>query len=170
MNSDPVVPSRPDISWRKASFLTLAMGPQRNGHSKGAAATSAVGGLPFVTLAMGPSEEATPVERGTIHIISEIGGCVIGLPPDRKGITTSLRSYARRQGMEHLELLDPLTDALDEWAEMWNSAMREYGIEGPILVGTHQGDRVLLGVSKRHGYPGPGVSLDDIFKVVRYKG
>ena len=110
------------------------------------------------------------MERGTIHIISEIGGCVIGLPPDRKGITTSLRSYARRQGMEHLELLDPLTDALDEWAEMWNSVMREYRIEGPILVGTHQGDRVLLGVSKRYGYPGPGVSLDDILKVVRYEG
>ena len=114
------------------------------------------------------SEEAALIERGTIHIISEIGGCIIDLPPDREGIATSLRSYARRQGMEPMELLDPSIDSLGEWAEMGHFAMGEYRLQGPVLVGTHQGDRVLVGVSKRYGFPGPGASLDDIIRIVRF--
>ena len=37
-----------------------------------------------------------------------------------------------------------------------------------MFVGTHQGERVLLGVSKRYGYPLVGTSLDDIAEVVRF--
>ena len=70
--------------------------------------------------------------------------------------------------MEPMELLDPSIDSLGEWAEMGNFAMGEYRIQGPILVGRHQGDRVLVGVSKRYGLPGPGASLDDIIRIVRF--
>ena len=110
---------------------------------------------------------ATRVNPGVVHIISEIGGCIIDLPPDREAITRSLRRYAHRQGMKQLDLLDPSTDDLGEWADMGTFAIQEYGIEGPVLVGTHQGDRVLIGVSKRYGYPAPGASLEDLFWVVR---
>ena len=108
------------------------------------------------------------MESGTIHIISEIGGCVLGLPPDKKGITKSLRTYARRQDMAHLKVLDPRTDNLGEWADMAYFAIENYSIEGPVLVGIHVGDRVLLGMSKRYGYPGPRAPLHDIFYVVRF--
>lgn len=108
------------------------------------------------------------MERGTIHVISEIGGCTIDLPPDTEEITRSLHSYAHSRGMEPLELLDPSTDALGEWADMGHFAIREYRIEGPVLVGTHQGGRVLLGVSKRYGYPVPGTPLDDIIRIFRF--
>lgn len=108
------------------------------------------------------------MEPGVIHIISVLGGCVIGLPPDTEEITRSLRNYAHCQGMEPLELLDPSSDDLDEWTDMWSFAIGEYGVEGPVLVGTQQGDRVLLGVSKRYGYPAPGATLHDIFRVVRF--
>ena len=37
-----------------------------------------------------------------------------------------------------------------------------------MLVGTHQGELVLLGVSKRYGYPLVGTPLDDITEVVRF--
>ena len=108
------------------------------------------------------------MEPGVIHIISEIGGCIIGLPPDTEGITQSLRTYARRQGMESLELMDPLNQDLDEWAHMAGFAICQYGIEGPVLIGMHSGDRVLLGVSKRYGYPAPDAPLHDIIEVVRF--
>ena len=108
------------------------------------------------------------MERGTIHVISEIGGCILDLPPDKRRITKSLRTYASRQDMAHLELLDPLTDKLGKWADMANFAIENYRIEGPVLVGIHCGDRVLLGVSKRYGYPRPGEPLHDILKVVRF--
>ncbi len=108
------------------------------------------------------------MDRGSIHIISELGGCVIGLPPDKEEIARSLREYARRQKMERLELLDPSTDDLGEWADMGIFAIREHRIEGPVLVGTHRGDRVLLSVSKRYGYPGRGAPLHDIYRVVRF--
>ena len=108
------------------------------------------------------------MEPGVIHIISEIGGCIIGLPPDTEGITQSLRSFARRQSMEQLELKDPLSQDLGKWAHMAEFAICEYGIEGPVLIGTHKGERVLLGVSKRYGYPAPGAPLNDIIKVVRF--
>ena len=79
------------------------------------------------------SEEEALMERGAIHIISEIGGCIIDLPPDREGIATSLRSYARRQGMEPMELLDPSIDSLGEWAEM---GPFRYGGVSPDPTGT----------------------------------
>ena len=101
-------------------------------------------------------------------MISEIGGCAIGLPPDAEGITQSLRTYARRQGMESLELMDPLNQDLGEWAHMAEFAICQYGIEGPVLAGAHEGERVLLGVSKRYGYPAPGTPLDDIIEVVKF--
>ena len=107
------------------------------------------------------------MEPGTIHIISELGGCEVGLPPDTEEITNSLRNYARCQCMEALELVDPPTDDLGEWTDMWTFAVSEYEIEGPVLVGMHQADRVLLAVSKHYGYPGPEAPLDDTVTVVR---
>ena len=71
------------------------------------------------------------METGLIHIISEIGGCIIGDPPDNKGITNSLQTYANRQDMADLKVLDPPTDNLGEWAGMAAFAIEEYGIEGP---------------------------------------
>ena len=54
-----------------------------------------------------------------------------------------------------MALLNPLTDDLVEWADAAAFATTEYGIEGPVLVGMHiEEERVLLGVSKRYGYPG----------------
>ena len=38
------------------------------------------------------------MEPGLIHIISEIGGCIIDLPPDTEEIERSLRKYARLRG------------------------------------------------------------------------
>ena len=108
------------------------------------------------------------MESGVIHIVSEIGGCIIGRPLDTEGIIQTLRSYARRQGMEFLELMEPLNQDLGEWAHMAQFAICEYGIEGPVLVGAHECERVLLGVSKRYGYPMPGVPLDDIIEVVQF--
>ena len=105
------------------------------------------------------------VGTGVLHIISELGGCVVGLPPDKENITASLRKYACRQGMEHLRLLDPSTDDLGEWADMGAFAIMTHRIEGPVLVGTHRGDRVLVGVSKRYGYPVLGAPLHDLFRV-----
>ena len=110
------------------------------------------------------------METGLIHIISEIGGCIIGDPPDKDGISKSLLTYANRHDMADLKLLDPPTDNLGAWAGMAAFAIEEYGIEGPVLVGTCRGDRVLLGVSKRYGLPAPESTLDDIFEVVAYPG
>ena len=104
---------------------------------------------------------------GVIHIISEIGGCVIGLPPDTEEITRSLQNYAQQHGMETLRLIDPDKDDLDDWADMVALVVGEYGAEGPVLVGTHQGERVLVGVSKRYGYPIDDESLEDIISVSR---
>ena len=106
-------------------------------------------------------------ESGLVHIISELGGCIVDLPPDREAITKSLRKYARLKDMERLNVIDPSTDDSDEWADLSAFAVREYGVQGPVLVGTHRGDRVLVGVSKRYGYPAPGDPLHDIFRVVR---
>ena len=50
---------------------------------------------------------------------------------------------------------------------MVNVAVREYRVGGPVLVGTHDGYRSLVGVSKRYGLPAPGASLEDIVTVVR---
>ena len=108
------------------------------------------------------------MEPGVIHIISEIGGCIVGLPPDTEGITQSLRTYARRQGMESLELMEPLNQDLGEWAHMAGFAICEYRIEGPVLAGAHEGERVLLAVSKRYGYQEPGAPLHDIVEVVKF--
>ena len=108
-------------------------------------------------------------ERGVIHIITELGGCVIGLPTDKEQIASSLRDYARCQGMERLELLDPSAGDLGEWANMATFAITKHGIEDPVLVGTHRGDRVLLGVRKLYGYPAPGVRLPPGFLRVKYR-
>ena len=108
------------------------------------------------------------MEQGVIHIISEIGGCVIDLPVDSEGIAKSLHNYAGRHGMESMELLDPEATNLGEWAGMAGYAMARYRIEGPVLVGQHDGERVLVGVNKRYGYPGPGVSLEPTYKVVTF--
>ena len=111
--------------------------------------------------------EGENMEPGTLHVISEIGGCIVGLPPDEKGITDSLRNYARREGLESLELVDPASQDLCSWEEMVKVAVKEYRVEGTVLVGTHDGDRSLVGVSKRYGLPVPGASLEDIVTVVR---
>ena len=65
------------------------------------------------------------MEPGIIHIVSEIGGCVVGLPPDTEGITRSLRSYASRQCMQSLRLLNPVNQDLGDWAQMAAFAIRE---------------------------------------------
>jgi len=70
--------------------------------------------------------------------------------------------------MESLELMDPLNQDLGKWAHMAEFAICQYGIEGPVLAGAHEGERVLLGVSKRYGYPAPGTPLDDIIEVVKF--
>ena len=106
-------------------------------------------------------------EGGLIHIISELGGCIVDLPPDREAIMKSLRKYARLRDMERLNVMDPSTDDSGEWADLSTFAVRECGVQGPVLVGTHRRDRVLVGVSKRYGYPAPGAPMHDIFRVVR---
>ena len=106
--------------------------------------------------------------QGIAHIISEIGGCVIGLPPDTEGITRSLRSYAQQHGMEMLKLIDPYKDDLESWADLVASVVGEYGIEGPVLVGMHEGERVLVGISKRYGYPADDELLRDIILVSKF--
>ena len=83
------------------------------------------------------------MDPGVIHIISQIGGCMVGRPPNKEKITESLRNYASWQGMEPLELLDPSTDDLGAWADMGTFAISKYGIEGPVLRGTHRGERVV---------------------------
>lgn len=108
-------------------------------------------------------------EGSLIHIISELGGCIVDLPPDREAIERSLRKYARLQDMERLNVVDPSTDDSGEWVDLSTLAIRQYGVQGPVLVGSHQGDRVLVGVSKRYGYPAPGSPLHDTFRVVRVK-
>ena len=112
-------------------------------------------------------------EPGVIHIISEIGGCIVGGPPDTDGISHSLRLYAAEQGLEGLEAIklpvkarrggQARTDgeSLGEWGDLAEYAVRKWGVEGVALVGRHEGQRVLVGVAKRYGYPAPGASLDD---------
>ena len=107
-------------------------------------------------------------EPGVIHIISESGGCVVGLPPDVDGITRSLRFYAEAQGLEGLAVINPSGENLGEWADIAEYAARKCGIEGPVLVGLHRGQRALVGVSKRYGYPGPGASLDDEHILIQF--
>ena len=107
------------------------------------------------------------VKSGLIHIISELGGWVVGLQPDKESIARSLYEYARHQDMEHLKLLDPSIDDLGEWGEMVVFAFRQ-GVVGPVLVGRHMGDQVLLGVSNRYGYPAPGASAEALFRVVKF--
>ncbi len=102
-----------------------------------------------------------------LHIISEIGGCIVGEPSDEEGIEDSLRGYAFRHEMEGMKVIDPVTGDLGDWNDMAEHAVTNFGTEGPVLVGTHGDDRVLVGVSKRYGYPGPGESLRDIIRVVR---
>ena len=107
------------------------------------------------------------MEPGILHVISEIGGCILGLQPDEEKVTDLLRSYARREGLQSLELVDSVAQDLGDWEEMVNVAIKEYGIEGPVLLGTHNGDRSLVVVSKRYGLSAPGESLEDIVTVVR---
>lgn len=119
-------------------------------------------------------------EPGVIHIISEIGGCVVGRPPDVDGISRSLRFYAAEQGLEGLEVIKlpgqtrrggksfAAGESLGEWADIAEYAARECGIEGAVLVGRHQGQRALVGVSKRYGYPMPGASLDDEHLLIQF--
>lgn len=109
-------------------------------------------------------------EPGVIHIISEIGGCVVGRPPDVDGISRSLRFYAEEQGLEGLQAINPAGASLGEWADIAEYAARKCGVEGPMLVGRHQGQRALVGVSKRYGYPGPGASLDDEHIRIQFPG
>ena len=106
-------------------------------------------------------------EGRVLHIISEIGGCVIGLPTDKEGIEVSLRRYALRHEMDDMEVMDPGTDDLGDWIDIAEHAVTHFGIEGPVLVGTYHQDRVLVGVSKRYGYPVPDDLLHDIINVVR---
>ena len=108
------------------------------------------------------------VEQGVVHVIRELGGCEVGLPPDREGTTRSLREYARRRNMVGLKLLDPSTDDLGEWAKMVAFADREYDIKGPVFVGTHRRDQVLLGVSTLYGLPAYGAELGNL--VVEFPG
>ena len=102
-----------------------------------------------------------------LHIISEIGGCIVEETPDEEGIERTLRRYALRHEMEGMEVMHPATNDLGSWNDMAEHAVTNFGTEGPVLVGTHEGDRVLVGVAKRYGYPGPGESLHDIINVVR---
>ena len=113
------------------------------------------------------SAEVGMVKSGLIHIISELGGWVAGLQPDKESITRSLYEYARHQDMEHLKLLDPSIDDLGEWGEMVVFAFRQ-GVVGQVLVGRHMGDQVLLGVSNRYGYLAPGASVEALFRVVKF--
>lgn len=106
-------------------------------------------------------------EGSLIHIISELGGCIVDLPPDRQAIMKSLRKYARLQDMERLNVMDPSTGDSGEWADLSMFAARKYDVQRPVLVGTHRGDRVLVGVSKRYGYPAPDAPLHDTFRVVK---
>ena len=106
-------------------------------------------------------------EGRVLHIISEIGGCVIGLPTDREGIVGSLRRYALRHEMEGMEMMDPETDDLGDWTDIAEHAVTNFGVEGPVLVGIYEQDRILVGVSKRYGYPVRDDLLHDIIKVVR---
>ena len=90
---------------------------------------------------------------GAIHIIWEHDGCIPDLPSDTEVTTRSLRDYAKQQGMEMLELLDPDNDDLGDWANMVAFAIGEYGLRGPMLAATHRGERVLVGVLNWYGYP-----------------
>ena len=110
------------------------------------------------------------VVTGVVHIISELGGCIVDMPTDKEEIARSLSDYARCQGMERLKLLDPSTGDLGEWANMATFAITKHGIEDPVLVGTHRGDPVLLGVRKLYGYPPPGVPLPPDILRVKYDG
>ena len=74
-----------------------------------------------------PHEKEESMEPGTLHVISEIGGCIVGLPPDEKEITDSLRNYARREGLESLELVDPASQGLG-WLGR-NGECRRQGIQ-----------------------------------------
>ena len=109
------------------------------------------------------------VETGVIHIIGALGGCVIDMPPDKEGNARYLRDYALCQGMGQLELLDPAVGDLGEWTNMANFAIAKHGIEDPVLVGTHRGDRVLLGVAKYYGYPMPGAPLPPDIVRAKYR-
>lgn len=119
-------------------------------------------------------------EPGIIHIISESGGCVVGLPPDIDGISRSLRFYAAEQGLEGMEVIRlpgktrrggqgfTAGENLGEWADIAEYAARKCGIEGAVLVGRHQGQRALVGVAKRYGMPAPGASLDDEHILIQF--
>ena len=108
------------------------------------------------------------IEQGVVHIITHLGGCTVGLPIDREWITASLREYARRQDMMGLNVLDPSADDLGEGAEIVEFAIRDYEIEGPVLVGTHRGHQVLLGLFTLYGLPSGRVALGD--RVVKFSG
>ena len=128
-------------------------------------------------------------EPGVIHIISEIGGCVVGGPPDVDGISRSLRFYAEEQGLEGLDVINlpgkPRRggkgransetgaadgESLGEWADIAEYAVRKWGAEGVALAGRHEGQRALVAVSKRYGYPAPGASLDDRHIRIQFPG
>ena len=108
------------------------------------------------------------IEKGVVHIISELGGCVVGQEPDVAEISESLRDYARRNEMNSLGLPNPASDVLGEWLEIVAFAVARHGTEGPVLVGWNEGQRVLVGLKKRYGYPGPRDSFDDISGVFEF--
>ena len=54
--------------------------------------------LQFIDSRQDYSRRAELAEGSLIHIISELGGCIVDLPPDRQAIMKSLRKYARLQG------------------------------------------------------------------------
>ena len=107
-------------------------------------------------------------KSGHIHIISQYGGCVVGLPPDAAQITDPLHAYTAQRGMAELELIDPKTDDLGEWADMVATAIEDCSTEGPVLVGRHRGGRVLVGISKLYGLLLPDAPLHDTHRVVRF--
>lgn len=104
---------------------------------------------------------------GTLHIISELGGCVVGLLPDDQGIAMSLRAYAQEKDLELLDLLYPESQDLGEWEDMVNLAIEEFRIEGPVLVGNHGGVPTLVGIHKRYGLPVDREAWEDAVTVVR---
>ena len=61
----------------------------------------------------------------------------------------------------------PAAEYLGDWEGMVNVAIKEYGVEGPVLMGARYGDRSQVGVCKCYGLPAPGALPKDIVVVGR---
>ena len=111
-----------------------------------------------------------------------LGGCEVAAPdaadrppvllsaPTWDEIASSLHEYARSLGMESTELILPLDIELTDWADMADYAVRHLGIEGPVLVGTQAGRRVLVGAEIRLGHPGTDDDIEQAAEIVTFGG